>query len=162
MIYNGQRRQKKLLADPISTLLGVVTAVCFFPAWAEEGLILEEVIVTATKREESLQDVPVSVTAISGEKIASAGIQGLEELTSYVPNVSIVQTAGGGNAARIYVRGVGSGNSVSFEQSVGMFVDGIYSGRSRQYVAPFLDVGSVEVLKGPQGALFGKNTVAGP
>ena len=101
------------------------------------------------------------MTAISGEKIVAAGILGLEDLTTYVPNVSIIQNAGGGSPSEITVRGIGSGNNAGFEQSVGMFIDGVYAGRSRQFLVPFLDVGSVEVLKGPQGALFGKNTVAG-
>jgi outer membrane receptor protein involved in Fe transport len=123
--------------------------------------VLEEVIVTAQKRSQSLQDVPIAVTAISGAKIAEAGILGLEDLTTYVPNVAMVENAGGGSPSSIYIRGIGSGNNRAFEQSVGMFVDGVYTGRSRQYLVPFLDVASVEVLKGPQGALFGKNTVAG-
>jgi iron complex outermembrane recepter protein len=124
-----------------------------------QSLILEEVIVTAQKRSESLQDVPIAVTAISGEKILEAGIQGLEDLTAYVPNV-VIFTNPDSNSS-IFIRGIGSGNNRAFEQSVGMFIDGIYSGRQKQFLVPFMDVGSVEVLKGPQGALFGKNTVAG-
>ncbi len=123
-------------------------------------LVLEEVIVTAQKRSESLQDVPIAVSAISGEKIVEAGIQGLTDLSDYIPNVTINTTAGD-SPANIIIRGVGSGNNAGFEQSVGMFNDGVYQGRARQYLVPFLDVGSVEVLKGPQGTLFGKNTVAG-
>jgi iron complex outermembrane recepter protein len=121
---------------------------------------LEEVVVTAQKRTESLQDVPVAVVAVSGEKIAEAGIQGLTDLADYIPNVSISFSAGD-SPGRIIIRGVGSGNNAGFEQSVGMFNDGVYQGRARQYLVPFLDVGSVEVLKGPQGTLYGKNTVAG-
>jgi len=125
-----------------------------------ETLMLEEVIVTAQKRTESLQDVPVAVISISGEKISEAGIQGLTDLAEYIPNVSIGYSAGD-SPGRIIIRGVGSGNNAGFEQSVGMFNDGVYQGRARQYLVPFLDVGSVEVLKGPQGTLYGKNTVAG-
>lgn len=129
-------------------------------AYAQEPLMLEEVVVTATKRTESLQDVPVAVTAITGEKIAEAGIQGLTDLADYIPNVSINYSAGD-SPGRIIIRGVGSGNNAGFEQSVGMFNDDVYQGRARQYLVPFLDVGKVEVLKGPQGTLYGKNTVAG-
>ena len=114
-----------------------------------QGLVLEEVIVTATKRTESMQDVPVAVTSVSGEKIAEAGIQGLTDLAEYIPNVSINFSAGD-SPGQIIIRGVGSGNNAGFEQSVGMFNDGVYQGRARQYLVPFLDVGSVEVLKGPQ------------
>ncbi|MEP4149444.1 MAG: TonB-dependent receptor [Halioglobus sp.] len=119
---------------------------------------LEEVIVTAQKRAESLQDVPISVTAMQGEKLQDAGIPNMAALADYVPNLHIASASVNTN---IYMRGIGSGNNQAFEQSVGMYIDGIYMGRGRQYRAGFLDVERVEVLRGPQGTLFGKNTVAG-
>ncbi|WP_272992150.1 MULTISPECIES: TonB-dependent receptor [Spongiibacter] len=127
---------------------------------AEEGARaqLEEVIVTAQKQQQSLQDVPIAVAAVDGAKIRDAGLQRIEELTAYVPNFKMAVT-GQGNA--IYIRGVGSGDNRGFEQSVGMFIDGIYAGRGQQFQSPFLDIALVEVLKGPQGTLFGKNTIAG-
>ncbi len=120
--------------------------------------VLEEVIVTAQKRAESLQDVPISMSAIQGEKIQDAGIPNMAALADYVPNLHIADAAVNTN---IYMRGVGSGNNQGFEQSVGMYIDGVYMGRGRQYRAAFLDVERVEVLRGPQGTLFGRNTVAG-
>ncbi|MFK7978186.1 MAG: TonB-dependent receptor plug domain-containing protein, partial [Halioglobus sp.] len=126
-----------------------------------QALQLEEVIVTAQKRAEGLQNVPIAVSAISGEKIVEAGIQGMEDLSAYVPNFNLFLNPAGGSPAQIFIRGIGSGNNAGFEQSVGLFIDGVYTGRSQQYLVPFLDVAAVEVLKGPQGALFGKNTVAG-
>ncbi|WOJ95161.1 TonB-dependent receptor [Congregibacter variabilis] len=120
--------------------------------------VLEEVIVTAQKRAESLQDVPISVSAIQGEKIQDAGIPNMAALADYVPNLHIADAPVNTN---IYMRGVGSGNNQGFEQSVGMYIDGVYMGRGRQYRAAFLDVERVEVLRGPQGTLFGRNTVAG-
>lgn len=144
----------------LRSCLGLAVLGCVLPASAQ-NLVLEEVIVTAQKRAESLQDVPIAVSAISGEKIVEAGIQGMEDLSSYVPSFNLFLNPGGGSPANIFIRGIGSGNNVAFEQSVGMFIDGVYTGRSQQYLVPFLDVASVEVLKGPQGALFGKNTVAG-
>jgi iron complex outermembrane recepter protein len=120
--------------------------------------MLEEVLVTAQKREESLMDVPISILAVSGEKISNAGINDLSELSAYVPNLTITE---GTINTNIFMRGVGSGNNRAFEQSVGMFIDGIYMGRSRQFRAPFFDLERVEVLRGPQGILFGKNTIAG-
>ncbi|MFT5482243.1 MAG: iron complex outermembrane receptor protein [Halieaceae bacterium] len=146
--------------------LAVKAATCVIVSfWAvqagAQNLVLEEIVVTAQKRAQSLQDVPIAVSAISGEKIVEAGIQGMEDLSSYVPNFNLFIQPGGGSPAAIFIRGIGSGNNVAFEQSVGMFIDGVYTGRSQQYLVPFLDVASVEVLKGPQGALFGKNTVAG-
>lgn len=118
-----------------------------------------EVLVTARKRTERLQDVPISVNVTSGEELASQDVRNLEALSGSVPNLHI-QATPGNNA--IYIRGIGSSpGNLAFEQSVGLFVDGAYAGRGRQFAAPFLDVASVEVLRGAQGALFGKNTAAG-
>ncbi|PLW81589.1 TonB-dependent receptor [Kineobactrum sediminis] len=120
--------------------------------------LLEEVIVTAQKRAQSLQDVPISVSAIQGGKIQSAGIPNMQALSDYVPNLYIAAASVNTN---IYMRGVGSGNNQGFEQSVGMYIDGVYMSRGRQYRAGFMDLERIEVLRGPQGTLFGKNTVAG-
>jgi iron complex outermembrane recepter protein len=127
-------------------------------AHAEEGFMLEEIIVTAQKREQSLQDVPVSVSVVTGESISKTGMANLDELSTHVPNLSITE---GSQTTAITMRGLGSGINQGFEQSVGMFIDGIYAGRDRQFRSPFLDVAAVEVLRGPQGTLFGKNTIAG-
>jgi outer membrane receptor protein involved in Fe transport len=122
-------------------------------------LMLEEVIVTAQKRAESLQDVPISVAAMSGEKMEDNGILDLEELTQYIPNVNINQ---GRAQPNLFIRGVGSGTNAGFEQSVGMYIDGVYSGRGPLANVPVTwDVERVEILKGPQGILFGKNTIGG-
>jgi outer membrane receptor protein involved in Fe transport len=153
-------RNKPVLAAAVQVAIGAA-ALAWLPQVSAQELMLEEVIVTAQKRTESLQDVPIAVTAISGEKIIEAGIKGMEDLTTYVPNVQMFSSPGGGSPGRLFIRGIGTGNLASFEQSVGTFVDGVYTGKFRQYLVPFLDVGSVEVLKGPQGTLFGKNTVAG-
>jgi iron complex outermembrane recepter protein len=119
---------------------------------------LEEVIVTAQKRAESLQDVPLAVSAVSGDKLLEAGINKIGDLASYVPSLRMQETATGNN---ISIRGIYSGVNNGFEQSVGTYVDGIYHGRSQQSRAPFLDLERVEVLRGSQGILFGKNSVAG-
>jgi outer membrane receptor protein involved in Fe transport len=119
---------------------------------------LPEIVVTAQKREESLRDVPLSVEAVSGVKLQDAGIVRLEDLTSYVPNLKVSET---GIANNIYIRGIGSGLNQGFEQSVSTYMDGIYRGRGHQSRMPFLDLERVEVLRGPQPILFGKNAVAG-
>jgi iron complex outermembrane recepter protein len=119
---------------------------------------LEEVIVTAQKRAESLQDVPLAVSAISADKLLEAGINKVEDLKNYVPSFFMVEGAGGNT---ISIRGVYSGLNGGFEQSVGTYVDGLYRGRSQQARAPFLDLERVEVLRGPQSILFGKNSVGG-
>jgi iron complex outermembrane recepter protein len=119
---------------------------------------LEEIIVTAQKRAQSLQDVPLSVNAVSGEMISDMNLTGLDDMASYVPNLTINQ---GTTSTNIYIRGFGSGANAGFEQSVGMYIDGVYGGRDRQFRSPFMDLERVEVLRGPQGILFGKNTIAG-
>ncbi len=124
---------------------------------AQEGG-LNVIVVTATKREKNLQDVPVSVTAVSGDVIAETGVRGLQDLSTAIPNFSIQQDPIGD---KINIRGIQSGNNAGLEQSVGTFVDGVYRGRGVQSRFAFLDVGLVEVLRGPQGTLFGKNTIGG-
>jgi len=134
-------------------------ALALAPVAAYSQPMLEEVLVTAQKRTESLQDVPISVSAMSGEKVADDGITNLEELTLYMPNVNINQ---GQAQPNLYIRGVGSGTNAGFEQSVGMYTDGVYSGRGALAAVPLtMDLALVEVLKGPQGILFGKNTIGG-
>ena len=129
---------------------------------AQSGMVtaqvLEEVIVTSQLRAESLQDVPVSVTAVSGAKMQEAGIDKIEDLQSYVPNLTMSETGIGTN---IYIRGIGSGINQGFEQSTGMYVDGVSYGRGQLSRAPFLDLERVEVLRGPQNIFFGKNSIAG-
>ncbi|MBN50979.1 MAG: TonB-dependent receptor [Spongiibacteraceae bacterium] len=120
--------------------------------------VLEEVVVTAQLREQSLQDVPVSVSAISGDKLMEAGLARIEDLQAYVPNFTMSES---GIGTDIYIRGIGSGENQGFEQSVGMYVDGISYGRAQLARAPFLDLSRVEVLRGPQNILLGKNSIAG-
>lgn len=125
---------------------------------AQRGRVLEEIIVTAQKREQSLTDVPISVSALSGEKLRDAGIENLSDLSEYAPNFKLVE---GGLVPLIYMRGVGSGSNQGFEMSVGLYNDGIHLGRPHLTLAAFLDVERIEVLKGPQSILFGKNAIAG-
>lgn len=128
-------------------------------AASEAGESDSEIIVTAQKRAERLIDVPLSIIARSGEELKNAGIVDFNQVMARIPNLVIVDTPANKS---ITIRGIGtSGNSFSFEQSVALFVDGIYGGRNRQYNQPFLDMERMEVLRGPQGALFGRNTSAG-
>ena len=125
------------------------------PAYAQ----LEEVIVTAQKREQSLQDVPISITAISGEQIQDAAINSFNDLDNYIPNFQVSENAIATSDRRCVVSLLAANQS--FEQSVGTFVDGVYLGRMRQIRLGFFDLAQVEVLRGPQSVLFGKNTLAG-
>jgi len=125
---------------------------------ASDDIRVEEIIVTAQKRAESLQDVPISVAATTGDKLEAQGVKDLEGLSGYVPGVQIGK---GAINTQINIRGIGSGSNRGFEQSVGMYVDGVYMGRDRQFRAPFMDLDRVEILRGPQGTLFGRNTIGG-
>ncbi len=127
-------------------------------AGAAHAAVLEEVVVTAQLREQSLQDVPVSVSAVTGEKIMEAGIGNIEDMQAYVPNLYMSQAT---ISTDVFIRGIGSGVNQGFEQSVGMYIDGVYYGRSVMARAPFLDLERVEVLRGPQNILMGKNSIAG-
>ncbi|HEY5558211.1 MAG TPA: TonB-dependent receptor, partial [Steroidobacteraceae bacterium] len=137
---------------------GVLLALASAAAAAQESTALAEIVVTAQKRAESLQDVPIAVSAVGGAKIAEAGIMKIEDLKNYVPTLFMTETAIGNN---ISIRGIFSGVNPGFEQSVGTYVDGVYRGRPQQTRAPFLDLERVEVLRGPQSILFGKNSVGG-
>lgn len=119
---------------------------------------LEEVMVTAQKRPQSLRDVPLSVNALSGEKIESSGITNIETMADYIPSFNMTQTGIGTN---ISIRGISSGVNQGFEQSAAQFIDGIHYGRAQLSRSPFLDIERVEVLRGPQSILFGKNSTAG-
>ena len=119
---------------------------------------LKEIVVTAQKRAEDLSDVPISITAVTGETVEAYGQTNLEQVASAVPNLKITQTA---IANRVAIRGIGSGDNKGFEQSVGIFVDGIYYGRDQLSRMPLVDLERIEILRGPQPTLFGKNAIAG-
>jgi len=125
---------------------------------AQNGALIEEILVTARKRQESLQDVPIAITAVTGESIAARAIDNLEDLSQTIPNVFIAENT---TVDQIGIRGIFSGSNFGFEQAVGQIIDGYFYGRPRLTRIPFFDVERVEVLKGPQGALIGKNTTAG-
>jgi iron complex outermembrane receptor protein len=128
-------------------------------ASAPAPVAVGEVVVTAEKRAEKLQDVPISMEVVSGLKLDQFHTADLQALSSLAPNVFVEETAGDNV---IYIRGFGSPPAnFSFDQAVSLYVDGVYAGRANQTEAPFFDLDRVEVLRGPQGALFGKNTPAG-
>jgi iron complex outermembrane recepter protein len=146
-------------------LCGVVLSLPTLPSSAlaqDKGTVqLEEVIVTANRREQSLQDVAVSVAAFTGEFFKDSGTTNLNQLEQYTPSLKIspVQDS---RSTSIRIRGIGSiGTNAGIDPSVGLFIDGVYQGRAGMSITDFLDIRSVEVLRGPQGTLYGKNTAAG-
>lgn len=126
---------------------------------------LEEVIVTARKREESLQETPVAVTAFTATDLELRNISSVSELGMYSPNVQFDGTAsesGGGGSSQIAIRGIGQTDYViTIEPGVGMYLDGVYLGKSVGSQIDNIDLERVEILRGPQGTLFGKNTIGG-
>lgn len=129
------------------------------PAASPAARQIDQVIVTAQKREEALSDVPISIAVLDGAEIEKNAIVNFEDLDESVPNFFVARSPG---ADAIFLRGLGSGSgSPTLEQSVVLFVDDIYAGNARQFQTPWLDVQRVEVLRGPQGYLVGKNTSAG-
>jgi len=117
-----------------------------------------EVVVTAQRRTEPLQDVPVSVEVVGQQRMVTQNLTSLVSLARQNPSIKV---QGSGRSSNFYIRGTGSGESQSFDQSVGTFVDDIYHGRSRYSDAAFLDLERVEILRGPQSTFFGNNAIAG-
>ena len=124
------------------------------------GGFIEEIMVTAQRRAENIQDVPISISAYGGDFIEKAGVQTLSDLALYAPNFTISQSSQQSNA-RISIRGVGSVGNNAIEPSVGVFIDGIYYPRPGAVIGNLMDIQTVEVLRGPQGTLFGRNTPVG-
>jgi iron complex outermembrane receptor protein len=127
-------------------------------AEAEEGVI----IVTARRREERLIDVPLSVTALTGEALAQQGIQDLTQIAQQVPNITLEVSRGTNTTLTAFIRGVGQQDPVAgFEAGVGLYVDDVYLNRPQAAVLDIYDVERIEVLRGPQGTLYGRNTIGG-
>ncbi len=141
-----------------SALLAAVSvAAATAPAFA-----IETVTVTAEKRAENIQTVPIAVTAVTGEQLRKAQIHDFNDLQQIAPSLLVSTGSGDTTGGLVRIRGVGTtGNNAGLEASVGVFVDGVYRNRSAAVLEDLLDVERVEVLRGPQGTLFGKNTTAG-
>jgi iron complex outermembrane recepter protein len=123
---------------------------------------LEEVVVTARRRTEQLQDVPLTVTAVTAESIQDYNVQNLADLTSFVPNMKISQDRATSSTINVYIRGVGQSDPLwGFQPGVGVYVDDVYLARPQAALLDVLDVDRLEVLSGPQGTLYGRNTIAG-
>ncbi len=126
---------------------------------------LEEITVTARRREESLQDAPLSVTALSGDMLRELGVADLRGISNNTPNMEFSYAgngSGGGNFAQVFLRGIGQPDFIiTKDPGVGIYIDGVYLARAPGSVLELLDVERIEVLRGPQGTLFGKNTIAG-
>ncbi|WP_075998724.1 TonB-dependent receptor [Pseudohalioglobus lutimaris] len=146
-------RKKALMAMAVVSAVGATDV-----ALAQQQL--EEVVVTARKRTESLQDVPMAVSAFNTAQLQDAQISGIEDLERMTPNLTLTETGGlqAGSVA-VFVRGIG--NDPGFDQGVGIYVDDVYMNRVTGSLLEVYDVERIEVLKGPQGNLYGRNTIGG-
>jgi iron complex outermembrane receptor protein len=135
----------------------------YAPAARGQDSGLEEIVVSARFREENLQETPLAITAFSGENMEARNLTDVTMLDTFSPN-TIIQPlgAGWGSTAAAFIRGVGLGdNSLSFEPGVPIYIDDVYHGRPQGAILDLLDLERVEILRGPQGTLFGKNAVGG-
>lgn len=140
----------------ITALLLTGSAQCAFA----QGTI-EEIVVTATKREQTLQDIPVAVTVTDGQTLEDSQILDIIDLQAVVPSLRVTQLQTS-TQTNFLIRGFGNGaNNPGIEASVGVFVDGVYRSRSASQIGDFLDIERIEVLRGPQSTLFGQNASAG-
>jgi iron complex outermembrane receptor protein len=133
----------------------------------EEASAAEErrfgtIVVTAQRREENLLDVPLSVSAFGGDLLADLGVQTLDEVAKISPNVTLEVSRGTNNTLSAFIRGVGQQDPVAgFESGVGIYIDDVYLNRPQGAVLEVYDVERIEVLRGPQGTLYGRNTIGG-
>lgn len=144
-------------------LAGIAGALAAFPAQAQEEPTPENVIiVTATLRAADVQDVPLAVTAVQPAELQRQGIDDIKSLSTLSPSFNIQSSQTETQGTSIKIRGVGTtGNNTGLESSVGVFIDGVYQSRPGVALGDLMDLERLEVLRGPQGTLFGRNTSAG-
>ena len=149
---------KKLITTAVNT--AILGSLITLPSMvqAQDSLQLEEVVVTARKRTESMQDVPIAVTVFTSQDIQDAGIERPQDFIGLTPNVSIVDTANAGDT-QVTIRGQYSTRDA--ESSFAYVVDGVLITNPNGFNGELFDVEQIEVLKGPQGALYGRNAAAG-
>jgi iron complex outermembrane receptor protein len=153
----------RLARTPLAIALATGLAATTAPsAFAQQEAVLEEIVVTARKVMESLQDVPIAVSAFSGEKMESLVLRDIREMEGFIPNMVIDSVAVAPAGASLYVRGVGTQEvERSFDPAVGFVVDGVSLSFVNGSMANTFDIELMEVLRGPQGTLFGRNTTGG-
>ncbi|MEM6818363.1 MAG: TonB-dependent receptor [Pseudomonadota bacterium] len=157
------RNFKGLRRSAISSALtfGALMSVATNPLFAQEDAFLEEIVVTAAKREQTLQEVPISVSVTDADTVEKAVILDVIDLQTVVPSLRVSQLQSTGNT-NFLIRGFGNGaNNPGIEPSVGVFIDGVYRSRSASALSDLPNLERIEVLRGPQSTLFGKNASAG-
>ena len=155
------KNSKRLISRAVAASL--LSGVLYSPViFAQQSLVLEELIVTARKREESIQDVPIAITALDAASIDRAFVSEVDEIDKLVPNVEFSDISFAGAALGATIRGVGfAGIEKSSEPAVGFSIDGVFLATNGGAAIDVFDLEKIEVLRGPQGTLFGRNTVGG-
>ncbi len=129
---------------------------------ADQAYAVDDIVVTARRRDESLQDVPVAVTAVSGEQLEARGAQDITELARSTPSLTLNAARGSNSTLISFIRGVGQQDPLwGFDPGVGLYIDDVYVARPQAAVLDIFDVERIEVLRGPQGTLYGRNTIGG-
>jgi len=144
----------------LSIGLAQSAAVISLPTYASQEFSLEEIIVTAQKRAQSIMDVPAAVAAYGGERLAQSGIDDLADVQMISPSFSL-RTEKSPSETSFFVRGLGTTGSGNFEQSVGVYIDGVYRGRPGAALQDLKGIERMEILRGPQSSIFGRNNSAG-
>jgi iron complex outermembrane receptor protein len=146
-----------------SSLVAMTVAMPVYAQEAEgQSVGIEDIVVTARRTSENLQTTPVAVSAISGEALADRQIVGIQEIAAATPNLSFTSAVAQPGSSAVFIRGQGSSDGlIAIDQAVGVYLDGVYAARSTGGATDLVDVSRVEVLRGPQGTLFGRNTTGG-
>lgn len=155
-------RKQKLVKALLPSVIAAVAMTQTPAIMAQSSLSIEEIVVTAQKREQSLQDVGITISAFDGEAMAAMGVVNSNEVAAKTPNLNIVSPAGEGGVVSVFIRGIGLNDfALNNTGPVGFYVDETSIGSSNGQLTMLFDVDRVEVLKGPQGTLFGRNTTGG-
>ncbi len=160
MKFSNRRAWSRASLFMASAALGALAS----EAHAQSGPQVEDVVITARKVTENLQDAPIAVTAFSGTELQTRGLQEVANLALATPNLNITNGISGGSSSTtaIFIRGIGQRDFIpTVDPGVGVYRDGVYLGRSVGSNLDFADIARIEVLRGPQGTLYGKNTIGG-
>jgi iron complex outermembrane receptor protein len=159
---NAARRHPLAFAIAMAMLVPLAPAIAQVSADDESATALNQVTVTARKREETLQDVPVAVTAYTAEALDRLDVEDLGDLGAFTPNLTIYAARGSTSTITAYIRGVGQSDPLwGVDPGVGIYLDDVYIARPQGALLDVFDVERIEILRGPQGSLYGKNTIGG-
>src|SRR4249920_41530 len=174
MFDSCQRATARLARMTRSIVFGALALIAWAPpapaqqpasTSSAEAETLESVVVTARRREESMQDIPVAVTALSADELERQQVVSTTDLDKVAPNLqfhSYGTLTGNNSAAQVFIRGIGQTDATAaVDPGVGVYIDDVYMGRSVGAAMEFRDIANVQILRGPQGTLFGRNTIGG-